>query len=409
MFYSIKTTLRIVEQCNYKIACLWWLALCVLLIPIKLTAGQSPSIKYAWVQLGSGDSASVRAIISSSRTCPMLTIGSRTKSMSKRVKSPNSFSEITVCEYTIKAKSGLRNSSLKIGSLALPTLSTQTDEILVVGDTGCRGGRRENCATDWGWPAISKMAAKRSNPDAILHVGDYHYRERCGGVNCGYTWAAWEADFFHPAEKGGLLRKAPWMLVRGNHESCGRAWTGFLLFFAEGSLHNKSTTPSFPIHCAGSMQAFKISFSDLDIHMADTSDEDSHTAYDRFKQVNNALLGQNKNAWLATHVPIWHNRGRPKLDHAFANSGLENRSWLRWVHVGHTHLFEHHAASNGHQAMTLSGGSGTKLDSCYSKNCYSSDYSYMRVTSKSGAWVARVYNQHGKQVFGAKAFTVSKH
>jgi len=59
--------------------------------------------------------------------------------------------------------------------------------------------------------------------------------------------------------------------------------------------------------------------------------------------------------------------------------------------------------------MTLSGGSGTKLDSCYAQNCYSSGYSYMVVSSKAKAWDARVYNQFGKRVLGTKPFTVSKY
>ena len=409
MLYLSKINVRNPKLFIYELKLLWWLALCLLVMPIKLLANESIPIKYAWVQLGSGDSASVRAIISSGSACPALIVGNTTKNMRKRVRSPRSFSNISVCEYAIKFKSQLTSSQLKIGTLTLPVPTTSSDEILVVGDTGCRGGHRENCATDWGWPAVSKMAAKRSNPDVILHVGDYHYRERCGAFNCGYTWAAWEADFFKPAEKGGLLREAPWMFVRGNHESCGRAWAGFLLFFAEGPLHATSSRSGFPTKCDNSMPPYKISLDQLDIYMVDTSDEDSHTAYDRFKQVNTALSGRKKNAWLATHVPIWHNRGRPKLGSAFANSGLENRSWLRWVHVGHTHLFEHHAASNGHQAMTLSGGSGTKLDSCYAQNCYSSNYSYMVVSSKAKAWEARVFNQYGKRVLGTKPFTVSKY
>lgn len=294
MLYLSKINIRNPKQFNFRAKPHWWLSLCLLLIPIRLMANESVSLKYAWVQLSTGDSASVRAIISSGTTCPVLTIGNATKYMHKRVTSPRSFSKISVCEYTIKAKSRLTSSQPKIDTLTLPLLTTSSDEILVVGDTGCRGGHRENCKTEWGWPAISKMAATRSNPDVILHVGDYHYRERCGAFDCGYTWAAWEADFFKPAERGGLLRKAPWMFVRGNHESCGRAWAGFLLFFAEGPLHPKSSRSGFPTRCKDSMPPYKISLDGLDIYMVDTSDEDSHTAYDRFKQVNTALSGRKK-------------------------------------------------------------------------------------------------------------------
>ena len=39
---------------------------------------------------------------------------------------------------------------------------------------------------------------------------------------------AWEADFFAPAK--ALLAAAPWIVVRGNHESCNRAGQGWWRF-----------------------------------------------------------------------------------------------------------------------------------------------------------------------------------
>ncbi|MGZ3238770.1 MAG: metallophosphoesterase, partial [Burkholderiaceae bacterium] len=40
-----------------------------------------------------------------------------------------------------------------------------------------------------------------------------------------YGWDAWQADFFKPA--AALLKAAPWVMVRGNHESCARAGQGW--------------------------------------------------------------------------------------------------------------------------------------------------------------------------------------
>jgi hypothetical protein len=48
----------------------------------------------------------------------------------------------------------------------------------------------------------------------------------CAGSPWGYGWDAWEADVFAPAEP--LLRAAPWIVVRGNHESCNRAGPGLV-------------------------------------------------------------------------------------------------------------------------------------------------------------------------------------
>ena len=73
-------------------------------------------------------------------------------------------------------------------------------------------------------------------PDLVIHVGDYHYRENacpagnagCAGSPWGYGWDAWEADVFAPARR--LFAAAPWIVVRGNHESCNRAGQGWWRF-----------------------------------------------------------------------------------------------------------------------------------------------------------------------------------
>src|SRR5262249_38731670 len=108
--------------------------------------------------------------------------------------------------------------------------------IVILGDTGCRvkGAAIQACDDPkaWPFPQVAAHAAAR-RPDLIVHVGDYLYREspcpegdaRCAGSPHGDTWAAWTADFFAPA--GPLLTAAPWVFVRGNHESCARAGLGW--------------------------------------------------------------------------------------------------------------------------------------------------------------------------------------
>ena len=76
-------------------------------------------------------------------------------------------------------------------------------------------------------------AAAATWPDLVIHVGDYHYRETacppgdtgCAGSPWGYGWDAWDADLFTPAR--ALFAAAPWIVVRGNHESCNRAGQGW--------------------------------------------------------------------------------------------------------------------------------------------------------------------------------------
>jgi Calcineurin-like phosphoesterase len=78
--------------------------------------------------------------------------------------------------------------------------------------------------------------AAAAHSDLVIHVGDYVYREvRCpaGNTDCsnspyGYGWEAWNVDFFEPS--ASLLAVAPWIMVRGNHETCDRAGDGWFRF-----------------------------------------------------------------------------------------------------------------------------------------------------------------------------------
>ncbi|NRR31057.1 metallophosphoesterase [Oxalobacteraceae bacterium] len=122
--------------------------------------------------------------------------------------------------------------------LALPKAAPQ--RIVVIGDTGCRlklshsGDSFQACNDARAYPFASIAAAAAAwRPDLVIHVGDYHYREHacpdsepgCAGSPWGYGWDTWQADFFTPG--AALLRAAPWVMARGNHESCGRAGQGF--------------------------------------------------------------------------------------------------------------------------------------------------------------------------------------
>ena len=109
-----------------------------------------------------------------------------------------------------------------------------------MGDTGCRletGDPPQSCNDPQAWPfkQISDMASS-FNPNLVIHVGDYLYRQDacpqgdngCEGSPFGDNYATWDADFFAPANR--LLRKAPWVFSRGNHEECGRAGKGWFCF-----------------------------------------------------------------------------------------------------------------------------------------------------------------------------------
>ena len=120
--------------------------------------------------------------------------------------------------------------------LALPP--AQIRRIVVIGDTGCRLKEADDAWQACNDPAaypFARIAAQAAawHPDAVVHVGDYLYRENpcpAGNAGCadspwGYGWDAWQADFFAPARS--LLEAAPWIAVRGNHESCTRGGQGW--------------------------------------------------------------------------------------------------------------------------------------------------------------------------------------
>lgn len=138
---------------------------------------------------------------------------------------------------------------VQVGKFMLNAPRPELRRIVLIGDTGCRMKQSEaafqdcNDAQRWPFAAISRSAAA-TRPDLVVHLGDLHYRESpcpagpgtltarpdCAGSPWGYGDDAWQADFFQPAAP--LLAAAPWLIVRGNHESCGRAGVGWHRYLA---------------------------------------------------------------------------------------------------------------------------------------------------------------------------------
>ena len=134
--------------------------------------------------------------------------------------------------------------------LKLPVAHPQ--RILVMGDTGCRleagtagnAGMARNCQSPAAFP-LNYLAQFEATfrPDVIIHVGDYSRRDAnclagdaalesgcasatgAGFANGGDTFDTWNADFLSPAKT--LLATAPWIMLRGNDESCGRGARGW--------------------------------------------------------------------------------------------------------------------------------------------------------------------------------------
>ena len=145
--------------------------------------------------------------------------------------------DVRTCEATWPQ--GVQSASLAGMPLAAPRPDIK--RIVIIADTGCRMKASESAFQDcndpaeWPFAKVAESAAAK-HPDLVIHIGDMHYRESpcptgnagCANVTWGYGYDAWQADFFKPAAP--LLAAAPWVFVRGNHESCARAGQGWFRF-----------------------------------------------------------------------------------------------------------------------------------------------------------------------------------
>jgi hypothetical protein len=273
---------------------------------VKCDAYPNNQVESAWVELAgpdgtnglTGNVAIARALTAAAvpdggtNPCPTITINdgppvpmnlraAATTSLAARsgVVTPvkPSLFPVHVCEYELPSNA----TSAVVAGQPLPLPKANPTKIVVLGDTGCRleaGNGWQSCndpnpyGTDTPYPfaAIASLAAAQ-NPDLVLHVGDYQYREsecpggmyNCGGSPWGYGWDSWEADLFVPGAP--LFAAAPWIMTRGNHEMCNRAGQGWYRFL--------DTNP----------------FDTTDVHTCDNAANDTMSSGGNF---NNPLLVQ---------------------------------------------------------------------------------------------------------------------
>jgi hypothetical protein len=195
-------------------------------------------------------------------------------------------------------------------ALALPVAEPR--RIVVFGDSGCRlkGALVQACNDPDAWPfaEVARRAAARK-PDLVIHVGDYYYRESpcpegrtgCVGSPYGDTWEAWRSDLFDPAAP--LLKAAPWVFVRGNHESCARGGPGWFRF-----LDSADQVRSCP---EGKSDPFVVPIGGLNLYVLDSADTEDATAPPKATAEFAAQLDRlaprlaAAPGWIVTHRPIW--------------------------------------------------------------------------------------------------------
>jgi len=326
-----------------------------------------------WVELGPASVVIARAITSRA-DCPVVNFGAESQRMYVRAQPDAAHFPVRVCEMVLAPGTA----AAAIEGRVLPMPRPNPRRIVVIGDTGCRLKEPQafqacNDVRAWPFARIARSAAGLK-PDLVIHVGDYLYREApcpvgnagCAGSPSGNNWHTWEADFFAPAAE--LLRAAPWVVARGNHEVCSRAGHGWFRFL----------DPQLPaLGCRHYTPAYRIPLGDLQLLMLDTAnvpDEGAPAESVVFYAAQFEALRQADGgpAWLVMHRPIWGvgqpDDARKGADPFQLNATLQAASnndlgaHVRLVLSGHVHAFEALGFAAGRPPQLIVGQSGTSLD-----------------------------------------------
>lgn len=325
----------------------------------------------SWVQLGPDDTILARAV--RAETCPQISIDGVERTMDLRAAATADHPNV-VCESIVPSTS----ETVSIEGTALPLPDADPQRIAVIGDTGCRlkePNSFQNCNDPNEWPFAGIASAAASwEPDLIIHVGDYHYRESacpagnagCAGSPYGDTWAAWNADFFTPA--GPLLDAAPWILIRGNHEDCNRAGEGWFRYL--------DALP-MPAECQPFTEPWSLSIGGVNAVVLDAAstqdveaDPEITKAFEPVSQKALELAGDGP-TWLLTHKAFWSigvgKDGQPTIwsTATYNASGFADHSnAFDLVIAGHVHMSQllWFTPESNRAPQLIAGGGGTRLD-----------------------------------------------
>jgi hypothetical protein len=333
-----------------------------------LASGGPPIV---WTELG--PSGLIARAVTAETACPALRLDGQPRDMQERAgPTPPDF-PIRVCEAAVPAETRVA----RIGRQRLPLFRPDPERIVVIGDAGCRISttRAQACNDPRQWPfaEIARRAAY-FDPDLVIHVGDYIYREDpcppgnqgCAGSPHGDNWASLEADLFAPARP--LLRSAPWVFVRGNHETCargGEAWFRIL-----------DPRPRPPA-CADYTEPYRIPLGAVDLLVLDSAIADDFAEppdqvaafRQQFDLVRQLATDE---SWLLSHKPLYvfghagEQNGVEQLfiDQLVLQEASENDfpPTVRLFIGGHVHLFETLSFGPGRPPQLVVGNSGTELD-----------------------------------------------
>jgi hypothetical protein len=354
----------------------------LLLVAACLVIGtRADAMERAYVQMGPEGTPIIR-VVTDAASCPTVLLNGVEAGMEIHARrAPPAFPVLT-CEAFIPAGT----TSAQVGAAILPLPVAQPNRIIIVGDTGCRlkdaSIQACNVPAEWPFFEIAETAA-RLKPDLVIHVGDYHYREtpcpagdgRCQPTPYGDNWAAWDADFFRPAAP--LLEAAPWIMVRGNHEECSRAGTGWFHLLEPRRTPSPAAAGSSVIDCVDMTAPYWVPIGTETLWVLDSAvADDFQTKPDKVAAYRQQWLTMTQSmtgpAWLLVHKPVWGIaragmlEGRPvitevnpTLQQAADDSISAN---LFTVISGHIHTFQAVTYAGPRPAQVIVGNSGDALD-----------------------------------------------
>lgn len=369
--------------------------------------GRAPELS-SFVVLGD-DGAAVARVLTAAALCPAISLDGRDVAMTVRAPAQTIAQRPTVsapadsraaafpvlaCEAAIPA--GTVRAA--VGGFALPLPRARLDRLVVIGDTGCRLKKSDSdyqaCNSKHAYPfeRIAALAAAW-RPDLVVHVGDYHYRENacppgragCEGSPWGYGWDAWNADFFAPGRQ--LLAAAPWVMARGNHESCARGGQGYWRFLdprpllpgrdcndAAGDAVGDFSDP-YAVPLGDGAQLIVLDTSSTTYKGLAADDPRMAKFADSYRKMA-ALARKAPYSMVAMHHPILAFgatrdkagavslfKGDKGLQDAFGaiDAGLMPKG-VKALLSGHVHLWEQVSFASDHPTQLVSGFSGTAED-----------------------------------------------
>lgn len=326
----------------------------------------------AWLEFGPDGRLFARVIVTGD--CPPITVDGRETAMAPRTAPSDAF-PVVACEATVP----FGVTEVAITGQSLPIPDAPFTRIAVIGDTGCRlndwegHGTYQACNDTRAWPFAQVAASVAAwEPDIIIHVGDYLYRESpcppsepgCAGSPHGDNWETWNADFFSPASS--LLGVAPWVFMRGNHEVCGRNPEGWFRYL---------DPRPFQAQCQHFTEPYVATLDGLSLGVIDSAEAgDQTTTAEENAQYKRQfeLLAELAPAgsWLVTHRPVHGilegQRGEFEVENASyqgATGGTIPGAYAL-ILSGHIHLAEAIAfeATSNRPPQLISGNAGTALD-----------------------------------------------